>query len=567
MHGSGLFLGLGPVSLRSGRRLTWPGLSTEGIANAVVPLLVALFNLLAGGYALAAGREDRSRLGFALGPIGVGLWALAWFLSLFNPSALPTYQSLGSVAGLISVSGFAADTLRTVSERPRGRRRLAFTLMGGVMVGLWFLSPRVDLLSLLSLAMRATSVGLVGFVFGAAWLDRRALKPEVRRFARRTVFALGSAFGFYAVLASLSFWRGRIGVDPLLFVVLSAETLTLLYIVHRRVELHILVSRAATYLFLAVLVGMVTAVALRGLGYSLDLGLFFTVVLIALFAALLFLSAGDLLARGIERVAFPERTRLVRALDVARGEAGALRRRLAEAERLAIAGEMAATVAHEIKNPLSPVRGYAQLLQARLSSVDEEERAFFAKGLGIIQEEADRIDKRIMSLLAATRPDQKINEPLPAFDLHEILLESIAVTEGEPGVREVRRKLDPEAKEVLGHPDELRAAFVNLMKNAAEAMLAEGRGVLEVETLRKGTRVSIEIRDEGPGLAPGDEGRIFQAFYTTKPGGTGLGMIIARSAVEMAGGHIELVARSDRRGAVARVELDVPEARPKEKTG
>lgn len=538
-------------------------MSPERIGSAVLPLLVALFNLLAGGYALAAGREDRRRLGFALGPLGVGLWALAWFLSLFNPDGLSIYQTLGSIAGLICVSGFAADTLRVVSKRPVGRRRLAFALMAGVVVGLAFLAPRRDLLSLFSLSLRALSVGLVFFVLGAAWLDRRAEDPEERRFAGRILGALASAMTFYGLLAGVSFWRGRIGVDPVLFVVLSAEVLTLLYIVHRRVEIHILFARAATYLILAILVGLITAVVLTGMGYPLELALFSTVVLIALVAALLFLVLGERLGRGIERWVFPERVRLTTALEVARTETEALRRRLAQAERLALAGEMAATVAHEIKNPLSPVRGYAQLLLGRLSHVDESERAFFEKGLGIIQHEVDRIDARIMQLLDATRPDDKRTEPLGPFDLETVLLEAIAVTEGTPGVREIRRHLDPGAHTALGHPEEVRAALVNLLKNAAEAMAPSGGGGIEIESKREAERVVIEIRDEGPGLPPGEASRVFQAFYTTKDGGTGLGMMIARSAIEAAGGELTLSPRTDRTGAVARVELVGAEAAPR----
>lgn len=530
-------------------------MSFEGVGLAVLPLLVALFNLLAAGYALAAGREDRRRLGFALGPLGVGLWALAWFLSLFNPDALPTYQTLGSVAGLVSMSGFTADTLREASTRRGRRRRLALVLTAGVTAVLWFLAPRRDLVSLVSLSLRALSVGLVLFVLGAAWLERASDELERRRFARRTSWALGAATLFYVLFAAFALWRGGIGVDPLLFVVLSAESLTLLYVAHRRVEIHILLARAATYLILSMLVGLVAAVVLTGLGYALDLVLLSTVVLIALLAALLFLALGELVARGIERLVFPDRARLTSALELARVEVETLRRRLEQTERLAIAGEMAATVAHEIKNPLSPVRGYAQLLKARLAHVDEAERAFFEKGLGIIEQEVDRIDARIMQLLDATRPDESARAAVVDFDLEATLLESIAVAEGTPGVTEIRRQLDPAARRALGHPEEVRTALVNLLKNAAEAMAPDGGGPIEIRTQRAEDRVVLEIRDEGPGLPGGDAARLFEAFYTTKEGGTGLGMMIARAAIEGSGGQLSLEPRADRRGAVVRVEL------------
>src|SRR5688500_16669169 len=96
-------LAVGSALVRSGDSV-W---TAELVASAVVPLLVARLNLLAAGYALTAGLRDRRKLAFAAGPAGVGLWALAWFISVFNPESIRDMRMVGTVGGLIAMSGFA----------------------------------------------------------------------------------------------------------------------------------------------------------------------------------------------------------------------------------------------------------------------------------------------------------------------------------------------------------------------------------------------------------------------------------------------------------------------------
>ena len=107
----------------------------------------------------------------------------------------------------------------------------------------------------------------------------------------------------------------------------------------------------------------------------------------------------------------------------------ALRRRLERAEKLAIAGELAASVAHEIKNPLAPIRGYAQLLGSRLAEVSIAERPVFEKGLNIIREETDRIDQRIAALLEIARSDRATASVEETFDLNRVVIEAAMVAE------------------------------------------------------------------------------------------------------------------------------------------
>jgi signal transduction histidine kinase len=335
--------------------------------------------------------------------------------------------------------------------------------------------------------------------------------------------------------------------DPLLGVVLAVEASLLLYVLERRLEAPLLLSRAVAYAVLSLAVAGAAALGFRALGYPLDPTQLGLTVLLALFAAVLFLGLGELLRRGVEAVLFPDRARLARQVEAARSEAALLRRRVERLERLAVAGELAAQVAHEIKNPLAALRGYAELL-AESPSAEQRNKA-----VRVIREESDRINERVSSLLRLARPARPAPRPAP-LELNRVVLEAVAVVEGEPGLPPVKVELDPRAGRVAADADELRGALLNLLQNAAEAAGAHGAPV-EVRTRAAGGRVRVEVRDAGPGLPPEVAARPFEAFRTTKPQGTGLGLVIARSAVEAAGGALTLRNREDGLGALAEIEL------------
>ncbi len=489
------------------------------------------------------------------------MWALAWFLSLLEAAAIGTMQVVGSLGGVLAVVGFAWDGAAALAPGPR-RRVLGLAGVGTaiLLAGLLWVATRAvgdPLLHVAAGLPRVVSLGLLAVVGLSALHRARGAADDDRRLARRVVGVLAVGTAAYLAFAVAALVQSGAGVDPLLLVALSAEAVALVYVVHRRVELHILLSRAVTSALLSLVVVGFALLALWGAGVQVDGVLVASALAIALFAGLVFLGLGELLTRGVARVLFPGAARLEAALEASRNEVSTLRRRLDHVERLAIAGELAASVAHEIKNPLAPIRGYAQLLGTKLAQVDPAERPLFDKALGIIVAESDRIDQRVRDLLELSRGDR----PAPALDaradLHRVLLDAIAVAEGEPAVREVRRRLDPAVAEVAGDADELRGALANVLKNAAEAMEPVGGGVIEVTTARAGDRAVVEIVDEGVGLGDSDEDRAFESFYTTKKGGTGLGLAIGRSAIEGAGGTITLSARADRRGARVRIELPV----------
>lgn len=534
-------------------------MSWELIASAVIPLVVAALNLLVAGYALTTGLEEHGRRFFFLGPAGVGVWALAWFVSVFNPDALDTMQVVGTAGGICAAGGFLLDKLADLD----GRRRIGAVAAGvvvgaaGVVVAVVVFGDRYEI-SAVRLGGRVVAVALLVAAFVADVLGWRSGERAVVRWSIASAVGTGLAFlGFFAFAALTS----RAFVDVMLFVVLLAEVWALVYVLLGRISVHVLFSRAVAYVALSILIAVAASIAYAQLGYEVDVVVVSVTVAVALAAAATFMVFGNRLAQRVEYALFPARRRMEQALVASHGEVRAMRRRLERVEKLAIAGELAASVAHEIKNPLAPIRGYAQMLRGRLAAVNDADRAQFEKGLSIIQAETDRIDQRIQSLLAIARGDKETVSRDSTLVLNDVVAEAAAVAEGEPGLSNLVCKLDPRIERVVGDADEIRGALLNLMKNAAEAMLETGGARVDVVTAKNGTRAIVEVFDEGPGLQPENEERVFGAFFTTKEAGTGLGLAIARSAVEAAGGTLSLESRKDRRGAVARIVLDlVPEA-------
>ncbi len=535
--------------------------SVSDVVSAALPLVVALFNLLVAGHVLGVGVPARTRLVFGVGPAGVGLWAVAWFVSLLAPPAIDAMRVLGGIGGALAIGGFAVDALGHVDPRVRrgvvGAGILAILGLGLGLRALTRTEVTVEWASALS-----RIVAVVALAATAALRGWRIGPVEEQALGRRVLIALVACGVVYGALASYAWLGARTPVDPLLLIVLSAECLILVYVADRRFELRILLSRAVTYTLLALAVVLVAAVALRWAGQTVDLGLLAVTVAIALFAATLFVGLGEVLTVGVASVLFPERARLSRALDRSRAEVAVMRRRLERAERLALVGELAASVAHEIKNPLSPIRGYAQLLAGKLEQVDEAERALFERGLRIIRDEADRIDGRVQGLLGAARPAREGDGQAGRAELNRLVADVVAVAEGDAGRASIEVHLDPTIGWVAGAEDELRGALLNLLENALEAMLDTDGARVEVRSRRDGADAVIEVEDEGAGLEGAAEARAFEAFFTTKPTGTGLGMAIARSAVEAAGGTLVLTNRTDRRGALATLRVPLVEASP-----
>jgi PAS domain S-box-containing protein len=222
--------------------------------------------------------------------------------------------------------------------------------------------------------------------------------------------------------------------------------------------------------------------------------------------------------------------------DLARAQA-----ELIERERLAALGEMAASVAHEVRNPLGVIFNSLGSLK-RLLQPEGDVRLL----LDIVGEESDRLNRMVGDLLDYSRPLRPTLQPV---SLQPLLEEAIASTRrpGEENSVEVRLQVEPDLPPVRADARLLRQAVVNLVTNSLQAM--PHGGVLTVSAARvlsdAGAQARIGVHDTGVGVPPEARSKVFQPFFTTKPTGTGLGLAVVKRIAEGHGGRA-LLADSER---------------------
>ncbi|HHL39921.1 MAG TPA: PAS domain S-box protein [Deltaproteobacteria bacterium] len=232
-------------------------------------------------------------------------------------------------------------------------------------------------------------------------------------------------------------------------------------------------------------------------------------------------------------------------------------------DRLAHLGAFALNMAHEIKNPLGGIRGAAQLLSRKVD-------AALSDYTDLIVRESDRLSRILDEVLDFARPREPDLRPM---NVHKVLDSVLLIVEGlgrgeegeEPPFRIVK-EYDPSLPEVLGDEKLLVQVFLNLVKNAVEAVGDDGevrvvtRMVTDFHLLEEGSgdaRVAVDIIDNGCGIAADDIEKIFTPFYTTKSGGSGLGMAISFRIVKEHGGFFRI---ESARGGGTKVTVCLPEA-------
>jgi two-component system, NtrC family, sensor histidine kinase HydH len=217
--------------------------------------------------------------------------------------------------------------------------------------------------------------------------------------------------------------------------------------------------------------------------------------------------------------------------------------RVKERDRLAALGEMAAGLAHEIRNPLGAIKGAAQLLVTGDKSGASAENIEF---LDIIIEEANRLNNVVTRFLDYARAERPNADDADKVDLNQIVRKTVSLLQGEQlkGV-ELRVRADDQLPMVAGDPESLLQVFLNLGQNALQAM-PDG-GTLEILTTRRrrsrlgyGQFCEIRFRDTGIGIPRDRLKKLFIPFYTTKSKGTGLGLAISHRIINQHGGTIEV---------------------------
>jgi len=204
------------------------------------------------------------------------------------------------------------------------------------------------------------------------------------------------------------------------------------------------------------------------------------------------------------------------------------------AEKLALVGQLAAGMAHEIRNPLTAIKGFLQMLQGE--ETDPKKQRY----QDIMMSEIERIEEIITETLLLAKPQkQKVDE----FTLDSLVRQVLPVISAEATMRNIVLNVDisPEPLLISGDPNHTKQALLNIIKNAIEA--SEDGGTVTVEAFGKGNSAFIQVTDKGSGIDPKDMEKVGTPFFTTKEAGTGLGLTVTHRIVESMGGKLEFSSR------------------------
>lgn len=215
------------------------------------------------------------------------------------------------------------------------------------------------------------------------------------------------------------------------------------------------------------------------------------------------------------------------------GEVRRLQDEIRRKEKLAAIGGLAAGVAHEIRNPLSSIKGLASYFKNKFEEDSDDKEA-----AGVMIQEVDRLNRVISELLEFAKPTHLNLKPV---DLNELLAHSVRLIQQEAATKGVTVKLNPSQQRVEAEIDSDRFSqcLLNLYLNALQAMENGGRLTIENSVTMEGL-IKIEIKDTGSGIHTEDLNKIFDPYFTTKTQGTGLGLAIVHKIIEAHKGEIKV---------------------------
>ena len=209
---------------------------------------------------------------------------------------------------------------------------------------------------------------------------------------------------------------------------------------------------------------------------------------------------------------------------------------------------------HELNNSLTPIKSIASSLVTIMGRdpLPDDWREDMVRGLNVVTSRADSLSRFIGAYARLAKMPRPQLQPLDVASCVEraVSFETRVPVEVEPGAPMI----------VQGDPDQLEQVLINLLRNAADACLATGRGGAHVGWRRDASMLEVWVRDDGPGLS--NTANLFVPFFTTKPGGSGIGLVLSRQIAEGHGGALTLENRSDAPGCIARLRLPAPEPWP-----
>jgi len=229
-----------------------------------------------------------------------------------------------------------------------------------------------------------------------------------------------------------------------------------------------------------------------------------------------------------------------------------------ESERLSALTLLAAGVAHEIGNPLNSLHIHLQLMERKVKKLGAlEDKCELLESIDIARAEINRLDSIVSQFLRAIRPSKPHFQP---EDVNALVLEAISFFRPEIKDRDivVETELRSDLPSLEVDRDQMKQVFYNAIKNSFEAM--KRRGILRIRTDRDDTHVKISFTDTGGGISAENLSRVFEPYFTTKEGGSGLGLLIVRRIVREHGGELSIES-SEGKGLTLTIRLPLLDRR------
>ncbi len=218
-------------------------------------------------------------------------------------------------------------------------------------------------------------------------------------------------------------------------------------------------------------------------------------------------------------------------------EVRSLRKEIARNQRLASVGRLAAGVSHEIRNPLSSIKGFATYFKERYHDVPENQQIS-----NLMIQEVDRLNRVVGQLHEFARPITISKKPIKVRTFLENSLKLIERQTSEANIK-IETDIDAEIGDVFIDPDRINQVFLNLYLNAIESMKNGGSLHVSLLNSEKKDGIEIRVRDTGTGISEDDLTHIFDPYFTTKASGTGLGLAIVHNIIEVHNGEIKVDSR------------------------
>ncbi|SHF04140.1 PAS domain S-box-containing protein [Desulforamulus putei DSM 12395] len=209
--------------------------------------------------------------------------------------------------------------------------------------------------------------------------------------------------------------------------------------------------------------------------------------------------------------------------------------RIREQEKLAVVGQMAAGMAHEIRNPLASVRGFAQLMSEKIGPINST----FKEYMEIMIQEIDQADSFINNFLQLARPKPPT---MQQCSLNELIISFARIFESQAFLQGVKVKTDLQGDlpPIILDKDQIKQVLLNLCQNALQALDMQGTIILATRYHKEEKEICLSVIDDGPGIPPENLDKLGTPFFTTKDKGTGLGLSISYTIVDRHRGRIEV---------------------------